>query len=156
MTILWLAESFKSMNRPSPTRFGRTVNLFDGLFLGNYKILGREILIQSSFNSSIRAITIWHRYFWEFGNYALFGNVTILVIFNSFFFITSDWNENFEIWWLHLHGKILLRSNCIFYFKLKNMCFVSIKITTAYMFTQHIKIWNRKIVVIFWKTSNLT
>ena len=33
MTILGLAESFQTMNQPSPT-----VTLFDGLFLGKYKI----------------------------------------------------------------------------------------------------------------------
>ena len=32
MTILWLAESFKTMNWPDPT-----VTPFDGLFLGKYK-----------------------------------------------------------------------------------------------------------------------
>ena len=32
MTILGLAESFKTMNRPDPT-----VTLFDALFLGEYK-----------------------------------------------------------------------------------------------------------------------
>ena len=61
MTILGLAESFKTMNRPDPIPFP-TVTLFDGLFLGNYKIWEREILSQSSFKSSICAIKIWDRY----------------------------------------------------------------------------------------------
>ena len=39
MTILGIAESFKTMNLPDPT-----VTLFDGLFLGKYKRWRREIL----------------------------------------------------------------------------------------------------------------
>ena len=35
MTILGLAESFKTMNRPDPTK--HNLALFDGLFLGKYK-----------------------------------------------------------------------------------------------------------------------
>ena len=58
MTILGLAESFKTMNQPSQTRPGSTVTLFDGLFLGKYKRWGREILTQPLFNSSICAIKI--------------------------------------------------------------------------------------------------
>ena len=53
MTILGLAESFKTMNRPGPI-----VTLFDGLFLGKYKKQGREILTQSSFKYAICAINI--------------------------------------------------------------------------------------------------
>ena len=34
--------------------------------------------------SSICAIKIWDRYLWQFGNYALIGNVAISVIFSSF------------------------------------------------------------------------
>ena len=48
MTILRVAELFKTMNRPGPT-----VTPFDSLFLGKYKRYGNEILTQSSFNSSI-------------------------------------------------------------------------------------------------------
>ena len=53
MTLFGLAESSKTMNRPDPT-----VTLVDGLFLGNYKRLGCEILTQSSFKSSICALII--------------------------------------------------------------------------------------------------
>ena len=37
MTILGLAESLKTMNRPGSTQAGPTVTLFGGLFLGKYK-----------------------------------------------------------------------------------------------------------------------
>ena len=58
MTILGLAESFKTMNRPDTT-----VTLFDGLFFGNYMRQGIEILTQLLlFKSSICAIKIWDRY----------------------------------------------------------------------------------------------
>ena len=56
-TILELAESFKTMNRPDPT-----VTLFDGSFLGKHKIKERKILTQSLLKSSICAIKIWDRY----------------------------------------------------------------------------------------------
>ena len=46
MTILELAESLKTMNRPDTT-----VTLFDGLFIGKYKRWGREILTQLNFDS---------------------------------------------------------------------------------------------------------
>ena len=58
MTILGLAESFKTMNRPDPT-----LTLFDGLFLGNYKRQRIEIFTQLlSFKSPICAIKIWDRH----------------------------------------------------------------------------------------------
>ena len=53
MTILGLAESFKTMNRPYPT-----VTIFDGLFLRKYKRQRREILTQASLKSRICAIKI--------------------------------------------------------------------------------------------------
>ena len=37
MTILELAESFKTMNWPVPTRPDLSLTFFDGLFLGKYK-----------------------------------------------------------------------------------------------------------------------
>ena len=37
ITILELAKSFKTINRPDPTRPDMTVTLFDGLFLGKHK-----------------------------------------------------------------------------------------------------------------------
>ena len=40
MTILGLAESFKTMNRPDPT-----VTLFDGLFLGNGLLLHSQFVL---------------------------------------------------------------------------------------------------------------
>ena len=46
MTILGLAESFKTMNRPDPT-----VMLFGGLYLRKNKIQSHEILTQSSLKS---------------------------------------------------------------------------------------------------------
>ena len=57
MTILGLAESFKTMNRPDPI-----ITLFDDLYLGKYKRYGHEILTQSSFKSSICAIQIGDQY----------------------------------------------------------------------------------------------
>ena len=41
LTILWITESFKTMNRPDlaqpdPAQSDPTVTLFDGLFLGKY------------------------------------------------------------------------------------------------------------------------
>jgi len=77
MTILGPAESFKTMSRPNPT-----VTLFDSLFIAKYKRLGRKILRRSLFISSICAIKILDRYRY-FGNWALFSNVAISVIFSS-------------------------------------------------------------------------
>ena len=58
MTILGLAESFKTMNRQD-----LTVTLFDGLFIGNYMRQGIRILTQLLlFKSSICAIKIWDQY----------------------------------------------------------------------------------------------
>ena len=37
MTILGLAELFKTMNRPIPTRTHQTITLFDSLYLGKYE-----------------------------------------------------------------------------------------------------------------------
>ena len=68
MTILALAESFKMKNRqPDPaqldqTRPNLTITLFDNLFFEKYKRLGREIMTQSLFKSSICAINIWDRF----------------------------------------------------------------------------------------------
>ena len=56
LTILGLAESFKTMDRPDPT-----ATLFDGLFLGKYERYGHEMLTQSSLKSSVCAIKIWDR-----------------------------------------------------------------------------------------------
>ena len=39
---LWLAELFKMINRPGPTRQPDR-NYFDGLFIGKYKRHGRKI-----------------------------------------------------------------------------------------------------------------
>ena len=44
MTILGLAESFKTLNRPEPA--GPTLTLFDSLFLEKYKRWRLEILTQ--------------------------------------------------------------------------------------------------------------
>ena len=38
MTVLGLAESFKTMNRPDPVQLNPTVTLFDRLFFGKFKI----------------------------------------------------------------------------------------------------------------------
>ena len=54
MTILGLAESFKTMNQPGPTG-----TLFDRLFIEKCRRLGSQYL----FKSSICAIKIWNRYF---------------------------------------------------------------------------------------------
>ena len=62
MTILGLAESFKTKNRPGPARPVPTARLFDGLFLGSYKRKERKILKQSLFKSSIYAFKIRDRY----------------------------------------------------------------------------------------------
>ena len=51
MTILGLAESFKTMNQPDPTRLGQTATLFDGLSQEHYKRL-----THSSFMSSFCVI----------------------------------------------------------------------------------------------------
>ena len=59
MTILGLAQLFKTMNRPGPT-----VSLFDDLFLSKYKRERLEILSQPSFKSWIYDIKIWDRYLW--------------------------------------------------------------------------------------------
>ena len=53
MTILGLAELFETINQPFPT-----ITLFDILFIGKYKRLGREILAQSSVKPSICGIEI--------------------------------------------------------------------------------------------------
>ena len=37
MTILGLAESFKTMNQPDPAIPEPTVTFFDSLFIGNHK-----------------------------------------------------------------------------------------------------------------------
>ena len=57
MTVLGLAESFKTMNRPDPA-----VTLFDGLFLEMCMRYKSYILAQLSFKSSICVIKIWDRY----------------------------------------------------------------------------------------------
>ena len=43
MTILELAESFKTMNRPNPARPESTVTLFGGSFLGNVQKIDRDV-----------------------------------------------------------------------------------------------------------------
>ena len=72
MTILGLAESFKTMNR-----LGLIATLFDSLFFKNYKRWRREISTQPSFKSLIYAIKIWNRNLIQFKYYWLFRNVNI-------------------------------------------------------------------------------
>ena len=81
MNILGLAESFETMKRPGPT-----VTLFDSLYLGKYNRYGRKISTQYLFKSLFCFLQIWDRYLRQLGQYALFGNVVISVIFRSFFF----------------------------------------------------------------------
>ena len=58
MIILGLAELFKAMNQPNSIRPGRTMMLFDGLFLVKYQRYRHENMTQSWFKSSIYAINI--------------------------------------------------------------------------------------------------
>ena len=55
-----------------------------------------------------------------------FGNVSISVIFNSFFIITFEWNGNFELWCFHGKDLVHFYQN-IPYLRLKNI-FSSLKI----------------------------
>ena len=57
MTILGLAESFKTMNRPDPTE-----TLLTAYFSEKIKREGITILTQSSFKSLIYDFRIWDRY----------------------------------------------------------------------------------------------
>ena len=67
------------------------------------------------------AIKIWDRYLRQFGNYTVFGNVAVSVIFNSFFIITFDLNENFD----SFHRKDLVEKyQNILYLKLKKYFFI--------------------------------
>ena len=47
MTILGLAESFRTMDRPEMTQPGPAMTLFDGFFLRKSQKNGIEILTQS-------------------------------------------------------------------------------------------------------------
>ena len=62
MTILGLAESPKTINRPDLIRPDPTVTQFDSLFIEKYKRQRRKILTQSLFLSLICAIKICNRY----------------------------------------------------------------------------------------------
>ena len=52
MTILGLAESFKTVNRPGPTWPGSTLTLFDSLFIGQYK--DRNVKFWNNLHSRLR------------------------------------------------------------------------------------------------------
>ena len=56
------------------------------------------------------------------GEYELFSNVAISVIYSSFFFITFDWKGNFEFWWFHRKDLVQIYQN-IPYFTLKKYFF---------------------------------
>ena len=58
--IFGLTESFKTMNRSDPTQ--PTRNALKRLFLKKFKRYGPEILTQSSFKTSSRAIIIYDRH----------------------------------------------------------------------------------------------
>ena len=68
-------------------------------------------MTKSSFKSSICANKIWNQYLLQFGNYALFCNLEISVIFSSFFIITFDWDENFKFWWFHRKDIVKIYQN---------------------------------------------
>ena len=60
MTVLGLAEPFKTINRLDPAWSGPIVAVFNDLFLGEHKKIeiAIQILTQSSFKSSTKAIKI--------------------------------------------------------------------------------------------------
>ena len=93
MTILELAASIKTMNRPDQTWPGLIVTLFYSLFFEQYSRLGHKILAQSSFKSYIFTIIILNQYLLYFGNCALVDNIAISAIFNRYFF------HNFRLKW---------------------------------------------------------
>ena len=72
MTILGLAESFKTMNRPDR----------NGLFLGRYK--DRDMKFGHNLHSSLQfVLTKFRINIFNSWITALFGNVSISVIFSS-------------------------------------------------------------------------
>ena len=109
------------MDRPDVARSDR--NALWRLLSRKVKKLGREILTQSSLKFSICVIEILDRYLWYFGNYALFGNPAISVIFSSFFIITFDWIGNFKFWWFYRKDIVKIYQN-IPYLKFKNIFYL--------------------------------
>ena len=49
------------------------------------------------------------------GNYIIFGNVGISVIFSSFFIITLAWSGDFEIWWFHQKDLVQIYQNISYF-----------------------------------------
>ena len=96
----------KKLARTGRSQPCSTVTFFDSLFLGKYKRWRLQILT-----------LFLNRYLWLFENYALFRNLTISVIYSSFFIITFDWKRNFEFTWIQRKDLVQIYQN-IPYFKL--------------------------------------
>ena len=92
--ILGLAKSYKKMNRPDPT--GRFLTAY---FSEGFK--DRDVTFWNNLALSLQFVQIKfgiNIYLLLYGKYAPFGNVTISVIFISFFINTFDWKGNFKLW----------------------------------------------------------
>ena len=92
MTILGLAESFETLNRPDSTRPGLARPELSLTAYFSERIRNTEVKFCYNLHSSLQLVLLkfWINIIESLKYYLLFSNVAILVIFSSFFIITFD------------------------------------------------------------------
>ena len=78
------------------------------------------------------------------GNYVLFGNVVISVIFYRFLLITFSWNGNFWFWWFHWNDRFQIYQHTS-YFNWKKYFFIY----KSSFYVKKLNIWGFCLVFFF-------